>query len=287
MRLSGSAHEIRKRGVARFDFSDPYHLAVTLSWPAFVITALLLLLTINLVFAGLYLLQPGAIQNLAPGDLADAAFFSLETLATVGYGEMAPATHYGHAVAAAEIVVGMAFTAILTGLLFVRFSRPKSKILFADQAVVARHNGRPTLMIRVANGRLTMLTGAHANLGVLLETVSDEGVAMRNVEPLPLIRADLSIFPLNWTLMHVIDETSPLDGFHRRDPTTRDLHLFLSIEARDTVTGADVYAAKEYGWDAIVAGSRYVDMVVGDAEGRIIADVTLLHAIEPDATPQM
>ena len=93
----------------------------------------------------------------------------VETLANVGYGTMAPATLYGHAVSAIEIVCGMVFTAIMTGLLFVHFSKSKPKILFADQAIVTSHNGSPALMVRIANGRMTLLTNATVQLGVLLK----------------------------------------------------------------------------------------------------------------------
>ena len=281
MRLRGSAYEVRKRGIARFDLRDPYHLAVTLSWPAFIIGALVCLCVINFAFAGLYLLVPGAIQNLAPGDLADAAFFSLETLATVGYGEMAPATRYGHAVAAAEIVVGMAFTAILTGILFVRFSRPKARILFADQVVVARHNGLPTLMLRIGNGRLTMLLNARAHLGVLLNSVSEEGMSLRGVQKLALIRAEIPVFPLTWTIMHTIDDESPLRNFDLEMLAAHEARLFLSIEARDAATAAEVYDIREYGRDRIVFGARYSDMM-HDEDGRVIADMAGISLIEPE-----
>jgi inward rectifier potassium channel len=118
---------LSKLGASRFDLRDPYHLAVSLSWPGFAVAMLSCWLVINLVFALLYWLRPGDVANIAPDSFADVFFFSIETLATVGYGVMAPATLYGHIVSAAEIVTGMAFTAIFTGLLFVRFSRPKAK----------------------------------------------------------------------------------------------------------------------------------------------------------------
>ena len=127
---------LSKLGIARFDLRDPYHLAVSLSWPGFAVALLACWLAINLVFAFLYGLSPGAIANTAGGSFASAFFFSIETLATVGYGVIAPNTLYGHVVSAVEIVVGMAFTAIFTGLLFVRFARPKAKIIAAGDAVV-------------------------------------------------------------------------------------------------------------------------------------------------------
>lgn len=285
MRLGKTTTTIRKLGAARFELTDPYHLAVSLPWSVFTIGALALLFLINLVFASLYLVQPDAVQNLPPGDLANALFFSLETLATVGYGEMAPATRYGHSVAAAEIVVGMGFTAILTGLLFVRFSRPKARILFADRMVVAPHNGCRTLMVRVVNGRLTMLTRARAFLGILLESTSAEGVVMRNVEALTLVRDELAVFPLSWTLMHVIDETSPLFGFDDPGRERSDLRILLSVEGRDAAIANEVFDVKDYGRDDIVVGARYVDMVTMHEDGRISTDLALVGAIQLEPTP--
>ena len=118
-------------------------------------------------------------------------FFSIETLATVGYGDMYPATLYGRVVAASEIVCGLAFTAILTGLTFVRFSRPRAKLVFAANPVVAIHNGKPTLMVRIGNGRASVLTDAAAKLNVLLSETTTEGKLFRRVQELRLERAHL------------------------------------------------------------------------------------------------
>jgi inward rectifier potassium channel len=126
---------------------DPYHLAVALTWPQFLATLLMLYLLVNVAFATLFWLIPGSVANARAYSFPDAFFFSIETLATVGYGEMYPVTLYGHVVASAEIVCGLAFTAILTGLTFVRFSRPRAKLVFASHPVVAMHNGKPTLML--------------------------------------------------------------------------------------------------------------------------------------------
>jgi len=108
--------EVVKRGASRYDFHDPYHIALEMSWKGFALAFLGLDLGINIVFALLYLAKPGCIANAQPGAFTDAFFFSIETLATVGYGTMAPATLYGHVVSAIEIVCGMVFTAIMTGL---------------------------------------------------------------------------------------------------------------------------------------------------------------------------
>ena len=279
MKVRDGVFDLHKTGVERFEWRDPYYLAVAVSWPVFVGLAFGGLLAVNAIFAVLYLLQPGAIQNLPPGDLALAFFFSLETLATVGYGEMAPQSLYGHSIAGAEIVVGMAWVAIFTGLLFVRFSRARSKILFAEKMVVRPHNGTATLMVRIANGRMTMLSHATARLAVLLPEKSLEGYASRNVYDLRLVRDTMPIFPLTWTLMHVIDESSPLRGFGSDELRDRDVRLFLAVAARDAALGQVVQDLAAYRHDQIAFGHRYVDAVSVDEQGRAAADISLLSEL--------
>ncbi len=120
-------YAVRKTGIARFDWRDPYYFAVALSWPHFLLSLIALFAAINLGFGLLYLIHPGSLVNAHPGSLSDAFFFSLETATTVGYGDMYPADHYGRLIAGCEMMVGVAFTALTTGLLFVRFSRPKAR----------------------------------------------------------------------------------------------------------------------------------------------------------------
>ena len=280
MQVRDAPFEVRKRGVARFDLSDPYHLAVTVSWPAFIGLAFGSAMALNIVFAALYDLRAGAVQNLAQGDLLRAFFFSLETLATVGYGEMAPASDYGHVVAAIEILVGMAFTAIFTGILFVRFSKPQAKILFATRAVVTPHNGVPTLMIRIANGRLTMLTHASAKLSCIMVETTKEGHQLRRFHDMALTRHDMPIFPLTWTLMHPIDEHSPLHGLTPKALEDHQVRVFLSVQARDVGLEATVQDLAGFGHDQILFGKRYSDAVTIDDSGAATADIARLSLVE-------
>jgi inward rectifier potassium channel len=273
---------LAKLGIARFDLSDPYHLAVSLSWPGFAVAMLACWLAINLVFAFLYALSPGAVVNVPGDSFAGVFFFSIETLATVGYGVMAPATLYGHVVSAVEIVVGMAFTAIFTGLLFVRFSRPKAKIIAAGDAVVTRHNGRPTLMLRIINGRVTVMSGATARLFVLLVEHTAEGTFYRRIHDLDLVQSHLPLFVMPWTLMHVIDEASPLHGHDGKTLAATDARLFLTIEARDHALSAQVFDIMDYPAGRIRFGMRFTDMVTIDAGGKTTADLTRIHLLEPD-----
>jgi inward rectifier potassium channel len=279
------AFEFTKTGVSRYDFRDPYHLAVTLTWPRFFLALFAADLIINTIFALLYLIEPGSVANTRPGSFTDMFFFSMETLATVGYGVAAPVTLYAHIVASAEILCGLTFTALVTGVIFVRFSKPKGKILFADKAVVTVYNGRPTLMVRVCNGRLTLLGNASAHITAVLREESPEGHSFRRVHELKLERNRLTVFPLTWTLIHEIDEHSPLFGITSSFLAENNLWLVAFIEAHDHALGVVVNNMQDYGNDAILFGTRYQDVVTVDAEGRTNLDLTRLSAVEPDERP--
>ncbi len=282
MRIRYGAFELSKRGAARYDLRDPYYLAVALSWPWFLASLFAVEVALNVVFACLYLLQPGSIANARPGSFGDAFFFSLETLATVGYGEMVPGTLYGHSISACEIMCGMAFIAIGTGLTFVRFSRPRAKILYAATAVVATHRGRRTLMIRLANGRITALTGASARLVALIGETTPEGQFYRTIHDLRLVQSRMPIFALTWTVMHDLEEDGPLQGWGPEELAAADVRLFLTIEARDSTLAADIHDTYGYAADEIRFGHRYADAVSIDAEGRTVADLMRLSLLEPD-----
>ena len=281
-RLHGDAYEIGKRGAVRFDWRDPYHIAVGLSWPRFLVLMIGLDLALNAGFAALYWAVPGCLANARPGSFADAFFFSLETLATVGYGVMAPVTLWGHAVASAEILAGMMFTALATGLTFVRFSRPRAKILYADRAVVSRHDGALTLMLRIANGRDSLLVDGAARLYALIAERTREGQYFRRIHELPLLRPRIPIFGLTWTLMHVLDAASPLAGMDPEALRRREVRLFLAVTAREPTLAAEVHDIHDYGAEDVAFGMRYAEAVTVDALGRPVADLRLVGTLEPE-----
>jgi inward rectifier potassium channel len=225
--------------------------------------------------------MPGCVSNAQPGSLFDALFFSIETLATVGYGEMAPAGVYGHFVAALEIMSGMAFTAIMTGLIFVRFSRPRAKIVYADKAVISHHNGLPTLMIRIANGRLSALASTVVTLDALIPETTNEGRIYRRLHALPLTRSTIPMFGLIVTLFHQIDERSPLAGYDAESLLSDEVRLILGIEARDPHLAAVVHDVKNYTAADIAFGMHYVDAMNTDDNGQILVDLTKISLIEP------
>lgn len=274
--------EFTKHGVRRFDIRDPYHIAVTLSWPQFLGAFAAIEVAINLLFALLFMARPGAIANAAPGSFTDAFFFSLETLATVGYGDFHPASLYGHVIASVEIVTGVAFTAIMTGLLFVRFSRPRPAIRFATVAVIAQHEGRPTLMVRLGNGRMTSMSNAVVRLDALIPERTREGQQYRRIHELHLRQARLPVFALTWTVMHEIDAKSPLRDHDAARWAAEGVRLFLTIEARDTALGAVVQDIAAYQPQDIRFGHRYEDAVLQGEDGRLSVDLRRLSDVTPD-----
>ncbi len=274
--------EFKKKGVSRFDVRDPYHLAVALTWPQFFGTLLAFYLLVNIAFASLFWLVPDSVANARPYSFSDAFFFSIETLATVGYGEMYPATLYGHVIASTEIVCGLGFTAILTGLTFVRFSRPRAKFVFASHPVVAMHNSKPTLMLRVGNGRAHVLLDAVTKLNVLLSVTTAEGKPFRRAQELRLERAHLPVFPLTWTLMHVMDERSPLYGYDAAQVIAARAQVLVTLEARDPTLATSVQEIRNYAPEDIRFGMRYVDVLTTEADGTLVADLTKIGDMEPD-----
>jgi inward rectifier potassium channel len=282
-RIMLGSYYVSKKGVPLYDWADPYRMAVSLSWPRFLGVLLSIYLAMNALFALAYMAVPGAIANARPYHFDDAFFFSLETLATVGYGELYPATLYGHIVASVEITTGLAFTAILTGLVFVRFARPRAKFVFARHPVITLHNNVPTLMLRVGNGRATTLASAAARISVLIAETSAEGALFRRTYELKLVRGSLPVFPLSWTLMHTIDETSPLHGMTEAQLLRDTVRMFVAFEARDPDLATTVHDMHVYGPEEILFGMRYVDIISNDETGQPVADLTRINEVEPGA----
>jgi inward rectifier potassium channel len=276
-------YEFKKVGISRFDLRDPYHLAVTLTWPGFLSALFALYVSANLVFAALFWLVPGSIVNARPHSFADAFFFSMETIGTVGYGDMHPATLYGHLIASIEIVSGLAFTAILTGLTFVRFSRPRAKLIFAANPVIVTHDSKPTLMLLVGNGRSGVLTDATAKLNVLLAETAADGRLLRRAQELRIERAHIPLFPLSWTLMHVLDENSPLYGYDAVRMLQAEARIFVTLEARDPTFATSVHDVRIYAPEDIRFGVRYRDPIAIGPDGLPVLDLTTIGALEPDA----
>ncbi|HWG04920.1 MAG TPA: potassium channel family protein, partial [Beijerinckiaceae bacterium] len=199
-------------GLERRIFSDLYHYCMSATWWQFFIGAAAIFVVLNCVFAFLYWLGNDPIANARPGHFVDLFYFSTETLGTVGYGDMHPQTNYAHFIASIEMFTGIGSVAVLAGLIFTRFSRPRARILFANNPVISTYNQQATLMVRLANARHELINEATVRLWFFLIEPVGPDTRFRRFRELRLERSENPVFSLSWTLFHVIDETSPLYG---------------------------------------------------------------------------
>src|SRR5580698_6428698 len=200
-RIKIGQREILTEGIRLDVFHDLFHYFMRVSWPRLFATFAVFFLAFDTIFGFAYYFVPGCIANLNPPGFAGAFFFSVETLATVGYGDMHPQTVYGHTVAMIEIFVGLMSLAVITGLMFARFSRPRARFLFSKCLVVRPVDGQRTLILRAANLRLNVIQDASANLYLMRNEVTREGFRIRRVVDLPLLRSTQPTFNLGWTIM--------------------------------------------------------------------------------------
>jgi inward rectifier potassium channel len=277
--------EFVKLNASKFEWRDTYHLILTLSWPRFAALVLASYLLINLFFACLYMLGGRCIAEMPPGSFPEAFFFSVETFATVGYGHMYPDTLYGHSVATVEIMTGLFGMAVITGLIFVRFSRPTAKILFSKCAVIAPFDRVPTFMLRVANMRHIPMAEAEFRVTFFRnERIPEEEDAVRRFYPLKLQFDRMIVFPVVMTLRHVIDESSPLYGMTPESLRECDARFMASIVCIDPVIPAPVQTATDYSCDDILWNRRFVEIYQVTPDGRFSVDYGRVHETEEAAT---
>ena len=274
--------EIETRGLTDGFWTDLYHRAMTVHWPVFFGTAAAIFVILNAVFAFLYWLGHEPIANVAKNDPLGLFYFSVETLATVGYGDMHPQTHYGHFIATVEIFTGMSFLAVMTGLIFARFSRPRARFIFAEHPVVTVHQGQPTLTIRIANERNNAISQATARLWMLRVETTVEGVEYRRYYELLLDRREHPMFMLTWSIFHVIDETSPLYRMTPVDLAAADATFTLNVSGVDDNSAQYLYARKIYNHQDIRWNYRYRDITSVSKQGRLVIDYSVFHEITPE-----
>ena len=286
IRVRSGQFEFVKLNAKKFDWRDTYHLVLTLTWPGFAGLVFGIYLLINVVFALLYLLDAHAVAEMPPGSFIYAFFFSVETLATVGYGHMYPDSLYGHLVSMLEIMVGMFGLAVITGLIFVRFSRPTARIYFSKVAVIAPFDGVPNLMIRVANLRHHAMVEPEFRIILMRNTITAEGHEVRRFRSLKLEFDHLVMFPAVLTVRHQIDEESPLFGMTPKDYQRHDIRFIASIVGVDTVIVAPVQGFGDYNYDQIEWNRRFVEIYDQNEEGDWTVDYGRIDETEDSAPVQ-
>lgn len=274
------AFRFRRVGVPLSRFNDAFHFLMRVNWWILLAITFGAYCAANLFFALLYLLDPGGVEGMRP-NLFEALWFSVQTMATIGYGGMVPTSFYTNAVVFVESFVGMAGVAIGTGVLFARMSRPTAKVAFSETMVVHRRDGVPTLMLRMANERSNQIVEARMTLSVLVDEVTMEGDRMRRLRSLRLERSTSPLFTLSWSAFHRIDRDSPLYALDGGPTDKRVLAYIVTFAGLDDTYSQTVHARTTYSPTQVRIGARFVDMITDLGENRLQIDHTLLSSVQP------
>lgn len=261
---------------------DVYHLLLTIHWVWLIGLICLVYTVLNTGFALLYLAGGDCLKNAIPNSFLDAFFFSVQTMATIGYGSIYPNTIYANVIVVIEALVGLSMVALATGLMFARFARPTARILFSQVAVITKHNGLPTLMFRAANERKNTILEAKLWAVVLKDEISEEGSIMRRFHDLKLIRAHSPIFSLTWMAMHIIDEASPLYGLTTETLHEVDAEIIVTLTGVDETFAQPIHARHSFISDEILWNMKFVDIIARLPDGGRSIDYRLFHQITPE-----
>jgi len=277
-----AAYEVRILGAPRTPLRDFYHALMQLDWPKTIVFISFVYFVVNVVFAVAYFECDG-IEHADPHSFLDAFYFSVQTMGTIGYGFMYPKTHFANAVVVVESTASLVLTALATGLVFAKFSRPTARIMFSERMSFAPMNGVPTLAFRVGNQRKNLIVEAQLRLVMSRSERTLEGKDFYRSTDLKLVRDRLSL-QRSWTVLHVVDETSPLFGQTPESLAAADVEFFVNVSGLDDTWMQTVHAQHRYGAAQVAFGYRLTDIVT-DTGSVVTLDLTKFHDVEP-AEPQ-
>ncbi len=254
---------------------DVYHWLLTTTPRKFFLALVAAYLGLNAFFALLYLAcGEGAIVNARPGEFQDAFFFSVQTMATIGYGTMGPSGFAANALVTIEAGIGLFGVAFAAGVLFARFTRPTAGVRFSEKLVIAEFDGRPTLMLRLGNKRNDRIHEARVHLTLLRDEVTREGVEIRRMHDLTLERASTPMFTLTWTVMHAITPSSPLYGRTKEELEASDAQIIVVFAGHHSGFLQEVHARAAYETSAIAWNARFADLFREMPDGQWALDFT-------------
>ncbi|HWA02232.1 MAG TPA: ion channel [Rhizomicrobium sp.] len=262
-------------------YTDFYHAVLRAPWWLFFLGLAAFFFAVNLGFALLYVSDPRGIEHARPGNFWDAFIFSAQTIGSINYSVMVPVSNFANSIVILESFAGILMIAMFTGIMFARFSRPFARVVFSKVAVITPFDGRPTLMFRTANQRGNQVLDATISVTLARQHMSSEGIAMRRFEELKLVRARTALFSLSWTIMHVIDENSPLHGLCTEDMIDRQMEIIALLSGSDATMAETIYARYSYGPEDIRRGHRFVDVLSLTPRGKRVVDLTRFHDTEP------
>jgi inward rectifier potassium channel len=280
--LRNGRYNIVRRGMRSPRGRDFYYRLLSAPWFWLISVVLLAYAASNALFALAYLAIGDGIENARPGSFTDAFFFSVQTMATIGYGKLVPRGNAANALVAIEALYGLGGLAVATGLLFAKFSRPTACVIFSRYAVVAWRDGVPRLMFRVANERDSMIVAAQMHMVLVRNETTREGERVRRFHDLALERSRTAIFPMSWTVSHALGPDSPLHGLSAETLEASEAELICSLTGTEELFASTVHARFSYSAAEIRIGHRLVDILSEEPDGRRALDYTRFHDTEPD-----
>ena len=276
---------VRPLGLRTALWDDLYYRLMRLSWAQLFFTFAGVFVAFNLVFAVLYRLDPTGLA--VPHDASQVSlfwrdfFFSVHTVATIGYGNVYPVSAYANVLVVVEITLGIVFFALTTGLVFARFARPYARILFSDSVVIRRVDGAPMLMLRAANQRHNLVYSANVQLA-LIEDGEIGGTRMRRYRDLGLVRASNPVFALTWTVMHRIEDDGPLAAWVDDPSAVGNSEIVVVLSGWDVDSGQMIHGRWAYGARDIHWNARFADIITVDEDGGRTIDYGRFHEVVSD-----
>jgi inward rectifier potassium channel len=219
-------------------------------------------------------------------NVRDWFFFSVQTMATIGYGVMYPESLAAHVLVTCQAIFGIFFTAVTTGMVFAKFSVPRAKVQFAKHAVVTLWDGVPTLMVRVGNQRGNQIVEATVRITLIRTEHTQEGVLMYRLYEVPPVRERQPAFSRSWTIMHQLVAGSPLYGATPESLAKSESELMITIIGTDETSAQTMHARHTYEDKDIVWGARFADMISPLADGRFQLDMHVFHDLVPTAASE-
>jgi inward rectifier potassium channel len=265
-------------GVRRHFYSDVYHSWLRAPWRVAIAAVTVLYVAVNCVFAAAYLLV-GGVENLPPRAYADAFFFSVQTIATIGYGHMVPISVAANSLVTLESLIGLIGTAMATGLMLAKFARPTARVLWSEVVAVAPFEGVPSLMFRVANQRGNQVAEAQIRLTLLISEETAEGTEIRRQIDLPLRRSLSTVFALSWTVVHPLTPESPLVTHTREQLVAGRAEIVASLTGLDDAFNQTIHSRHSWAMDEIAWNARFVDIMGTLPDGRLGVDYRRFHDV--------
>jgi inward rectifier potassium channel len=276
---------VRREGLGFWQSISAYHYFLTVTWGRFVTYLAVAYIFANAIFATLYTLcGPGALSGsehmLLGYRFQQAFFFSVHTLGTIGYGNVAPVTLAANILVTLEALVGLVALAMIAGIIFARFSRPVAKIMFSESAVIGPYGDGKALMFRIVNQKKTQIVDLHTNV-LLIRRKECGAQTDREFLSLKLEREHVAFFPLTWTVVHAIDSNSPLFGISAEDFANADSEVMVLLNGFDETFSQTVHTRSSYKADEVVWDARFRSLFLPtDDDGVISVDIRKLHEID-------